>query len=53
LAEVMWSPKGARNWNGFCDRLERHYKRLDQLGVKYYRDTESRGGRNDAAYETE
>lgn len=35
LAEVVWSPKEARDWDGFQKRLAIHQKRLDQLGVNY------------------
>jgi len=35
LAEVNWSPKEARNWDSFADRMENQYKRLELLGVNY------------------
>ena len=35
LAEVVWSPEKARNWKGFVDRLNSHFKRLDAMGVNY------------------
>lgn len=35
LAEVLWSPKENRNWDNFKTRLETHYLRLNELGVKY------------------
>lgn len=38
LAEVAWSPKEARDWNSFKERLQTHELRLDQLGVNYRRD---------------
>jgi hexosaminidase len=38
LAEVDWSPKAARDWNGFNQRLQIHEQRLEQLGVNYRRD---------------
>lgn len=38
LAEVDWSPKGARDWDTFKERLQSHELRLDQLGVNYRRD---------------
>jgi hexosaminidase len=38
LAEVDWSPKAARDWNGFSRRLQVHELRLDELGVNYRRD---------------
>lgn len=34
VAEVAWSSKN-RNFEAFCNRLERHLKRLDILGVRY------------------
>jgi hexosaminidase len=37
LAEVYWSPKVARNWDGFIDRMEEQLSRLDQQQVKYAR----------------
>jgi hexosaminidase len=33
LAEVVWSPKSARNWDDFAGRLAPHFKRLDLLQV--------------------
>jgi len=36
LAEVMWSPREARDWGDFQARLRVHYARLDALGVNYY-----------------
>jgi hexosaminidase len=38
LAEVVWSPKEARDWEGFRQRLRAHGKRLEALGVNFYRD---------------
>ncbi len=38
LAEVGWSPKDARDWHDFRERLRRHGERLDALNVGYYRD---------------
>ena len=37
LAEVLWTPKAARDWAGFQARLAGHLKRLDVLGVNYFR----------------
>ncbi len=37
LAEVVWSPAEARSWEGFLQRLDRHGKRLDAMGVNYRR----------------
>jgi hexosaminidase len=36
LAEVGWSPKGARDWDDFSERMQTHYRRLDALGVTYF-----------------
>lgn len=36
LAEALWSPRDARNWDGFQARLRTHLARLDALGVRYY-----------------
>ncbi|MBM3891905.1 MAG: beta-N-acetylhexosaminidase, partial [Verrucomicrobia bacterium] len=35
LAEVVWSPAQSRNLDDFLARLQRHLKRLDQMGVNY------------------
>ncbi len=35
LAEVAWSPEPGRDYADFLRRLERHLKRLDELGVNY------------------
>jgi len=35
MAEVVWSPREARDWNSFSHRLEIHYKLFDQLGINY------------------
>lgn len=35
MAEVLWSPKEARNWNNFIDRLPSLLERYDYLGVNY------------------
>lgn len=35
LSEVVWSPKEARNWDSFVQRLGPHMKRLDRIGVNY------------------
>ncbi len=35
LAEVTWSPKETRNYDGFLRRLKTEERRLDQLGVDY------------------
>jgi hexosaminidase len=33
LAEVTWSPKSARDWNQFSQRMETHVQRLNRNGV--------------------
>ena len=35
LAEVVWSPKAARSWPDFSQRLQRQYRRLDAAGAAY------------------
>lgn len=35
LAEVLWSPKGKRNWDEFVSRMEDHFPRFDQVEVNY------------------
>jgi hexosaminidase len=35
LSEVLWSPKEARNWQGFVARLPAQLVRLDAMGVRY------------------
>jgi hexosaminidase len=35
LAEVVWSPKDARNWQDFVHRLELQMKRYDAAGYTY------------------
>ncbi len=37
LSETAWSAKEVRNWDSFTKRLDIHYKRLDLLGVNYYK----------------
>ncbi|MGD9548521.1 MAG: beta-N-acetylhexosaminidase [Candidatus Krumholzibacteriia bacterium] len=37
LAEVVWSRPGARSWEGFLRRLDRHFRRLDAMEVNYRR----------------
>jgi len=36
LAEVCWSSKEKRDWQSFRQRLEKHLKRLDYMGVNYF-----------------
>ncbi len=38
LAEVVWSPKEARHWDDFKERLRAHGARLETVGIAYYRD---------------
>jgi hexosaminidase len=35
MAEVGWSAKDARDWDGFQERLTTDEKRLDELNVNY------------------
>jgi hexosaminidase len=35
LAEVVWSPREARDWDGFVSRLPAQFTLLDRLGVNY------------------
>jgi hexosaminidase len=35
IAETMWSPNGKKEWNGFVDRVEDHFKRFDEAGINY------------------
>ena len=35
MAEVLWSPKEARNWNDFTTRLPSLLERYDYLGINY------------------
>lgn len=35
LAEVLWSPKKARDWNNFNERLQQHFKTFDEKGLHY------------------
>ncbi|HEY1112667.1 MAG TPA: family 20 glycosylhydrolase, partial [Chitinophagaceae bacterium] len=35
LAEVVWSPKEARDWNSFNRRLQAHFRSFDQRGLHY------------------
>ena len=34
LAEITWTPKEKRNWNGFWKRLQPHFNRLEILGIE-------------------
>lgn len=35
LSEVVWSPAGARDWEGFNRRLQVHLQRLSAMGARY------------------
>ncbi len=37
LAEVYWSQKAARNWDGFVSRMEHEFQRMDAADIKYAR----------------
>ena len=41
LAEALWSPADARDWESFKRRLKRHAARLDRLGIVYCHTLES------------
>ncbi|GHB88564.1 beta-N-acetylhexosaminidase [Persicitalea jodogahamensis] len=36
LAEIGWSPKSARDWTQYRDRLGKHGKRMEAMGIGYY-----------------
>lgn len=38
LAEVLWSPKDHQEWDGFLQRLVKHYPIMEKLGINYYKD---------------
>lgn len=40
IAELGWSPREARGWDGFRRRLSAHTPRLEALGVNFYRSPE-------------
>ena len=35
LSEILWSPVEIRDYEGFVDRLDWHFERLEALGVNY------------------
>jgi hexosaminidase len=35
IAESVWSPKEKKNWDDFFRRVEKHFGRLDEAGIKY------------------
>jgi len=37
LAEVYWSPKSARNWDDFTNRMESEFRYFDAASIKYAR----------------
>jgi hexosaminidase len=37
IAELGWSPREARGWEGFRRRLAAHGERLSALGINFYR----------------
>ncbi len=39
LAEITWSPRESRDWSDFSRRMKTHKRRLDAIGVNYYRGT--------------
>jgi len=36
LAETAWQPKGQKNFDGFLEKVQQHYKRMDVMGIHYY-----------------
>jgi len=37
VAESVWSPVTAKNWNGFVRRVEKHFDRFDVAAINYSR----------------
>lgn len=37
IAECLWSPKEKKDWNGFVERVEKHFGRFDVAKIKYSR----------------
>jgi hexosaminidase len=35
MAERLWSPRGTVDYSGFREKVRRHYRRLDLLGIRY------------------
>ncbi len=35
LAEVVWSPKEAKNWKNFAARMAKQLERYDKRGINY------------------
>jgi hexosaminidase len=38
LAEALWTPTPRRGWEDFSQRLKTHLRRLDVIGVKYFKE---------------
>ncbi|WP_316838814.1 family 20 glycosylhydrolase [Pedobacter gandavensis] len=36
LSEVAWTPVSSKNWDDFQNRLQKHYRLLQQFNVNYY-----------------
>ncbi len=36
-AEIGWTPANQRNWDEYEERLRKHTKRLEAMGINYYR----------------
>ena len=36
LSEVAWSPRAVRDYENFSQRMLTHYRRLEELGVKFF-----------------
>ncbi len=35
LSEVLWSPKGTKNWDYFSKRMNAQFSRYDKMGINY------------------
>jgi hexosaminidase len=35
LSEVFWTPRELKNWDNFCQRMEKHFERADIAGINY------------------
>jgi hexosaminidase len=44
LAEIGWSPRSERQWDGFAARLGAHGPRLAAMGINFFRSPEIRWG---------
>lgn len=50
ISEIAWSPAGKKNWNGFVNKVEDHFKRFDVAEWKYapsMYDPEFKAAKND------